>query len=299
MLVLKNIVLDFFKGVAIGVANVIPGFSGGTMAVILKIYERVIGGFSDITKHPLKVIKDLWAIIFGLAVGIILAIITIVKLLEICPLPTMLFFVGLLLGAIPDIYKEYESKGKFSYFNLIYFILAIALIVGLPFFTTSAKDVVEIDPWLLIILFILGAIAAAAMIIPGVSGSMILMIFGYYVCVTSSISNFLEALVTWNFDVLVFNFWILLVFGVGCIIGILLISKLISFLFKRYPKHTYALILGLLIASPFAMMFSAYKDFPNLFDVKWYVYLISLVALSMGLFVTLFLSKKGLDKECE
>jgi len=111
----KNIILDFFKGIAIGIANIIPGFSGGTMAVILRVYERIIGTFSEIAKHPIKVIKDIWAIILGLAVGIVLAILTIVKLLELCPLPTLLFFVGLLLGAMPDLYNEYKKSGKFSY----------------------------------------------------------------------------------------------------------------------------------------------------------------------------------------
>ena len=294
---LKNIVLDFFKGIAIGVANVIPGFSGGTMAVILKIYERVINGFSLIAKKPMKAIKDLWSILLGLAVGILIAIITIVKLLDAFPLPTLLFFVGLVLGALPDIYQEYKSKEKFHFTNVITFIIAISIIVVLPFITTSSKEVNEINFWLVVVLFIMGAIAASAMIIPGVSGSMVLMIFGYYFCVTNSISSFLESLLVWDISDLSFNFWILLSFGIGSIVGVLFISKLITFLFNKYPRSTYAFILGLLVASPFAMIFSSMKDYPTLFDFNIWIYLSSLITLGLGLFMTLFLSRLGNSHE--
>lgn len=293
----KNIILDFFKGIAIGIANVIPGFSGGTMAVILKIYERLINGFSQIAKKPLKVIKDLWSVILGLIAGVLIAIVTIVKLLDAFPLPTLLFFIGLVLGALPDIYKEYNSKEKFHFINVITFLIAILIIVILPLITTSSKQVVEIDFWLILILFIMGAIAASAMIIPGVSGSMVLMIFGYYFCVTDSISSFIESILVWNTSTLLFNFWILLSFGIGCIVGLLFISKLISFLFNKYPRSTYAFILGLLIASPFAMLFSGVKDYPTLFNFNIWIYLSSLITLVSGLFITLFLSKLGTKNE--
>ena len=297
MKALKNIVLDFLKGIAIGVANVIPGFSGGTMAVILKIYERLIGGFSLIAKKPLKAIKDLWAILLGLAVGIILAIVTIVKLLELFPLPTIVFFIGLVLGALPDIFKEYKKGREFKYIDLFSFVIALAIIIGLPFITSASKEVTTIDFGLLLVLFIMGAISASAMIIPGVSGSMVLMIFGYYFLVFESIDNFMSAIVDFNFDNILFNFWILLSFGIGCIAGILLISKLISFLFQKYPKVTYAFILGLLVASPFAMLFSGLKDYPTLFDFNIWIYIASLLTLGLGLFITLFLSRLGNENE--
>lgn len=290
---LKNKVLDFFKGIAIGIANVIPGFSGGTMAVILKIYERLIGGFSQIAKKPLQVIKDLWAVLLGLVASILLAIVTIVKLLDVFPLPTIVFFIGLVIGALPDIFKEYKKDGKFKYFDIIAFVLALAIIVVLPFITSVSKEVTENNFLLLLVIFIMGAISASAMIIPGVSGSMVLMIFGYYFLVFESIDNFMGGLLDFNFDTILFNFWILLAFGLGCITGILLISKLLTFLFNKYPRITYAFILGLLIASPFAMLFSAQKDYPTLFDFNIWIYMSSLVTLILGLFTTLFLSKIG------
>lgn len=297
MRVLKNIILDFLKGIAIGVANVIPGFSGGTMAVILKIYERLIGGFSLIAKKPLKAIKDLWAILLGLAAGVVIAIVTIVKLLELFPLPTIVFFIGLVLGALPDIFKEYKKGRDFKYIDLISFLIALTIIVGLPFITSSTREVTNINFGLLLVLFIMGAISASAMIIPGVSGSMVLMIFGYYFLVFESIDGLMNSIVDFNFDNLLFNFWILLSFGIGCVIGILLISKLISFLFQKYPKVTYAFILGLLISSPFAMLYSGHKDYPTLFDFNIWIYISSLISLGLGLFITLFLSRIGNKNE--
>lgn len=297
MKVFKNILFDFLKGICIGIANVIPGFSGGTMAVILKVYERVIGAFSNITKKPFQTIKDIWAILLGLAAGVLIAAVTIVFLLEIAPLPTMMFFVGLLLGSIPDIFKQYKAKGKFSYYNLLYFLIAVALIVTLPLINTSSKVVTDVDIWQLLIIFLLGTIAAAAMIIPGVSGSMILMIFCYYDFVMTSIKSFFESVLLLDFNNMLSNLYVLIAFGLGCVVGIVLISKLLTFLFNKYSKCTYALILGLLIASPFSMLFSANNEYPNFFSDKWYFYLISLITLAMGLFVTLFLSKLGGENE--
>ena len=107
-----RIVKEFFQGVAIGIANVIPGFSGGTMAIIFNVYERIINAFSDVLKHPIKVIKDVWSIALGLVAGIIIAIVGIVKLLELATIPTVMLFVGLIIGSIPFIYlsiKKYEK----------------------------------------------------------------------------------------------------------------------------------------------------------------------------------------------
>ena len=122
-----NKLFDILKGFVIGIANVIPGFSGGTMAVILKIYDRLIEGLSDVLKHPLKVIKDLWAIVLGLALGIVFAIFAVVTLLNKFPLPTTLFFVGLIIGSIPSIFKE-TTKDNPSKINYIWLAIAFAII---------------------------------------------------------------------------------------------------------------------------------------------------------------------------
>ena len=128
-----NYIKEFFQGVAIGIANVIPGFSGGTMAIIFNVYERIIGAFSDIFKHPIKVIKDVWAIAIGLVVGVIAAIVGIVKLLEVFTIPTIMFFVGLIIGSIPFIYLNVKKYNKPKYFDFIGLFVAVAILVILPF----------------------------------------------------------------------------------------------------------------------------------------------------------------------
>ena len=130
-------ILDLLKGVAIGIANVIPGFSGGTMAVILKVYERLIGAASEFLHRPLKVIKDIWALAIGLIIGVIGASFTIIYALNAFPMQTIMFFVGLIIGSIPFIYantlkyKE-ENKRLFGLKEAISFIIALALVVTLP-----------------------------------------------------------------------------------------------------------------------------------------------------------------------
>ena len=104
MSIIKDKLFDFLKGIAMGIANIIPGFSGGTMAVILKVYDKFLYALGNFFNHPIIVIKKVWSLFLGIVVGIVLGAVTIVKLLEIFPVPTMLFFVGLIIGSIPSIF---------------------------------------------------------------------------------------------------------------------------------------------------------------------------------------------------
>ena len=125
---MKNSILDFLKGICIGIANIIPGFSGGTMAVILNIYERFINGLSNLFSHPLKTLKDIWAILIGIVVGVVISIVAITKLLSLFPIPTVLFFVGLIIGSIPNLSFEYKHHGGIKIVDLIPFIVSFAII---------------------------------------------------------------------------------------------------------------------------------------------------------------------------
>ena len=140
-----SILYDFLKGIFIGIANVIPGFSGGTMAVILKVYERLVNGLSKLFDSPIKALKEIWAILLGLIVGVIISVVSITKLLINFPIPTVLFFVGLIIGSIPSLYNKYKDNGKFSKIDIIYFIIAASIIVGLPLINTSALTITSID----------------------------------------------------------------------------------------------------------------------------------------------------------
>lgn len=282
------LLLDFLKGVCIGIANVIPGFSGGTMAVILKIYERIIGGFSDFFKHPLKTLKDLVFVLLGIIVGIVIAIFTITKLLSVFPIPTSLFFVGLIIGSIPNLFITYKEQGKTKFIDIVFLIIAVAIIVILPLLNGGNVTNIQINVWLVILMFILGAICAGAMILPGVSGSLVLMAFGYYLFLMDHISIVFKSILTFTFDNSLNSFIVVLSFGLGAIVGIVGISKILKKLFNKYPKIIYALILGLLVASPFAIIYSIVKEYNDVIaSASLLNYVFGVVSMLAGAFLVL------------
>ena len=282
------LLLDFLKGVCIGIANVIPGFSGGTMAVILKIYERIIVGFSDFFKHPLKTLKDLVFVLLGIIVGIVIAIFTITKLLSVFPIPTSLFFVGLIIGSIPNLFITYKEQGKTKFIDIVFLIIAVAIIVILPLLNGGNVTNIQINVWLVILMFILGAICAGTMILPGVSGSLVLMAFGYYLFLMDHISIVFKSILTFTFDNSLNSFIVVLSFGLGAIVGIVGISKILKKLFNKYPKIIYALILGLLVASPFAIIYSIVKEYNDVIaSASLLNYVFGVVSMLAGAFLVL------------
>ena len=126
-----------------------------------------------------NVVKKCWSLFLGILLGVIIALVTIVKLLEVIPFITVMFFVGLILGSMPQIIKK-AKDGKIKLRDIISFVIAIAVIVLLPFVSDAGKEVTKYNIGIFILMFVLGAISASAMVIPGVSGSLVLMAFGYY-----------------------------------------------------------------------------------------------------------------------
>ena len=282
-------ILDIFKGMAIGIANVIPGFSGGTMAVILKVYERLIGALSEISSKPFKVIKEVWALVVGVALGVVVASFTIIYALEKFPIQTIMFFVGLIIGSIPTIAKNIKEEGikkegilKIKLVDVLSFAVCVAVMVVLPL-SNAGVDVQKISPLTLIVVCLMGVISAGAMIIPGISGSLILMVFGYYILIIGNIKNVLENFINFNFVGMKDRILVLIFFSVGAIIGLIGISKLIKFLLKKMPKTVYTAILGLLVASPFSIIYVTIQDYQEV--INWaspWVYIVGVLMLAIG-----------------
>lgn len=229
-----------FYGVAIGIANIIPGVSGGTIAFILGIYDKLtgaIGNFFTCTKDERKeYLKFLIPLFVGVGVGILI----VAKLIEILyknyPEPTSFFFIGLIIASIPIILKENEGKiNKNSIISLATGILVV--LIFLAFREPQSINELRTDFNFLYYMKLLlcGAFAAAAMIIPGISGSMLLLILGEYYNILSFINDM--------------KIMPLIFVAIGILIGIVLCSKLISYLFAHFKNATIYGILGLILAS--------------------------------------------------
>lgn len=239
-------------------ANVIPGVSGGTLAVVFNIYDRFVNA---ITYN----VKKLWAnkrfvgpLISGMALGVLLFSKLITVLYEHFPVQTNFFFTGLIIGSLPMIFastvKTDEGKKLSAGKYIGIFICVAAGLSALLFFSYlegsfdgSTPDMTSALPdftfKLAMRIFIAGYIGAIAMVIPGISGSLLMLILGVYTIVMKSIpslfipSEFFHAL------------FLLLPNGIGVLIGLICGAKLVAWLLKKAPNHTYAVILGLLLGS--------------------------------------------------
>ena len=239
---MKDKIILGIKGFFMGIANIIPGVSGGTLAITMGIYEELIEAISHFFTKLKKNINFLIPIIIGALLSIVIGSKVIGFSLEEYPLPTILFFTGLILGGLPMLYRK--IKGNFKPLNIIIFILTFAIIIGLMFLK-SGDSVTFNNMNILgyIMLFIVGMVAAATMIIPGISGSFMLMVMGYYKPIINTINDLTA------FNNIGTNIAILMPFGIGVLVGIVLIAKLIEFLFKKFEVPTYFGIIGFVLAS--------------------------------------------------
>ena len=263
-------IINAIYGCIIGVANIIPGVSGGTMAVILNIYDKLIDSVTGIKKHFKESILFLLPVLIGGAVGIVGFSKLLKFLLAQYPMPTFAFFAGLIIGSIPMIFRK-SLETKFHPVSVISFVVFFGIMIALAFVNTSDKEeaVIQLElnlgNWLF--LFFGSALAAMCMIIPGVSGSMILMILGLYSTVLGAIAD-----LTANF---LNSCMILLPVGLGVIVGILGGAKLIDLCIKHFPQMTFFAILGLMTGS----LLSLYNNSGFALNVQG---IIAIIALLIG-----------------
>lgn len=239
----KNIIL-MIKGFVFGIANIIPGVSGGTLAMTMGIYEDMINSISHIFKDLKKNILFLLPIGVGAVISILLMSKLINSCLENYPFPTTLFFIGLILGGIPLIARKVKDKEK-KPVNFLFFLITFSLVAVMAFMGEGDFSVSLNNPSILMyfLLFLVGMVAAATMVIPGVSGSFVLMLIGFYKPIVKVVSDLT------NIDHMIPNLLILIPFGIGVVVGIILVAKSIEFLFKRFETTTYYAILGFVFAS--------------------------------------------------
>ncbi|MBQ7636726.1 MAG: DUF368 domain-containing protein [Lachnospiraceae bacterium] len=244
-------VLDILRGIVIGVANIIPGVSGGTMMVSMGIYDDIISSINNLFKNFKKSLLTLLPYGIGMVAGIVGFAFAIEWLFGKFPIPTALLFIGLIFGGIPMLWKR--VKGKVDAGAVILFILFFALIIGLEILGQRAgiERELSLTPVGIIIALTVGCIAAATMIIPGVSGSMVMMILGYYNSIIGTLTGAITALKETDFK----NFFLLLgaliPFIIGVFVGLFGVAKLIRYLLDKHESKTYAAILGLIAASPY------------------------------------------------
>lgn len=276
----KGFFLDIVRGMAIGIAFIIPGFSGGSIAAILGIYERLIGAIAGIFTDFRKSIITLCPIVIGLVAGVISLLFPLGWALEVYPIPTVCIFVGLALGGLPSITDE--LRGRLKPTN----IPALLIPLGLAFALSLLPIAADVD--LLnnmgfgnyLLLFVIGLVGSAALVVPGISGSMLLLIFGYYNPIVNIATNHLLKGKDVGASLLV-----LCSVGLGILVGFFLISVLMKWLFKACRRGTHFAILGFIVGSIPTVYVSVAKEsglsFSLLMPNAWY-WVISALFLIIG-----------------
>ena len=286
---MKNLINQLLRGVVIGVANIIPGVSGGTMMVSMGIYDTLIHCITHLFKEFKKSIKTLLPYAVGMLVGIVALASVINWGMEHHPLPTNTLFIGLILGGLGPLLKKVDTK-KINAAAVAAFIALFALIIWLGIQRKDSiqnAESIDMNVLQMLIMVFIGMIASATMIIPGVSGSLVLMLLGYYKPVVNALSTLKDGLFSMDFSIMGQPVLMLLPFLLGIVLGIFGVAKAIEWLTAHYPTPTYCGVLGLVVASPISLLIQT-----DMSGVSVLTVIISIVTMAAG-FAGAYLLAKG------
>lgn len=287
--VLKN----FFHGVCIGTFEVVPGISGGTLAVLLNIYDKLIMSVSHIRDDFKNSVKYLLPIVLGMAFGVVTFSYVISFLYEKYPMETNFLLLGLIVGLIPMILgRAVGSKVKllntlpfFAMFAFMIFIICMSL-------TAEYSIITDVNLFEFIKLMFVGMLASFCLLLPGCSGSMIMLVFGVYYSIMNAIHSF--------------NILLLLPVGIGVLFGFAFGSKAVEFFFNKFPKATYFGILGLIVGSAISPCLGYLKSVvtmvnnlslttDNISSASYFVFhgIISVIVLMFGMTFSYLFTQKS------
>ncbi|MBO8616075.1 DUF368 domain-containing protein [Staphylococcus aureus] len=277
--------INILKGFAMGTSDLVPGVSGGTIALLLGIYNQFIASISGIFS------RRFWpsfTFLIPIIIGMLLAMGSLSNLFNYLlsqhHIPTMFFFGGLIIGIVPYLLKISNYKTSFTTKHYMMVIAGIAILIVITLMNSGDKhagETLTLSTGLIIKYFIAGMCASSAMLLPGISGSFMLLVFGVYGTVMLAISEVVKL----NFTGLP----ILLAVGFGVLAGFIISSKIIQYFLTHHKLMTFALIIGFVVGSLFAV-------FPGLPTniVMWFV---SLVVFIIGFIVSLTLGRITAENE--
>lgn len=276
---MKNSVILILKGLIIGFAKIIPGVSGAMLAISLNVYEKsieIIGNFFNDLFNNIKFLSYLG---FGILISIVLGSNIINYCFNNFYLPTMLLFLGLIIGGIREITDKTVKSKK----NIIAFIVSFCFVFLLTLINKNQEDVVfsyNLSTFLL--LFLLGIIEATTMVIPGISGTAIMLILGCYRPILMMWSNIL------NLN----NIVLLIPFMIGVLLGVIVLAKLMNYLFKNHNSLTYSLILGFSFSSILILLLQTLQ-----YNYKIMELIIGFILLILGYKISSCLDRIGVAND--
>ncbi len=252
---LKEWILNFINGFCMALADSVPGVSGGTVAFILGFYDKFIGSLDSLFRGKMKEKKS--ALLFliklgiGWACGFIIAALVLGSIFNEQIYNISSLFIGFIIFAIPIVIYEEREALKKNYLNVLFALIGIVFVVAITLLNPASGQGISVHVdnlgiGLIAYVFFAAMIAISAMVLPGISGSTLLLIFGLYVPIMSAVKEFLHM----NFS----YFPILCVFGLGVITGIVLFVGLIRKALENFRPQTIYVIIGMMIGSLFSIV---------------------------------------------
>lgn len=248
-------IINAFRGFCMALADSVPGVSGGTVAFILGFYDRFINSLNDIVYGDFKAKKEaaffLGKLFIGWIIGVVLASFVLTSLFEKEIYKISSLFLGFIIFSLPVIIKEEKNVLKGKYLNLIFVLIGILVVALITYFnpvtgSSNYVDVANLNFGLGLYIFVAGMIAISAMVLPGISGSTLLLIFGLYM----PLLNALKEVFKFNLSYLP----AVVCLGFGIIAGVCLVIKIIKVCLEKYRSATVFLIIGLMIGSLYAIV---------------------------------------------
>lgn len=274
---MKDKIILILKGFIVGIGKIIPGVSGAMLAISLGIYDKCIYAISNFTKS----IKDNIFFLFYVGIGICISIgifsNLVIYLLDKYYFITMCFFIGLIVGGIPNLYNESKIDVKKKK-NII--IISISFLIILSLNYINPNHIVKMNANFFVLILI-GFLEAFAMVVPGISGTILLMLIGYYDLVIMKFSQIL------NIANIFASIQFFLPFGIGLVIGVLIFSKIIEYCLKKYNSVTYSIIFGFILSSIFIIVLDITKISMNFFNI-----LIGIIFIIIGYYIAYILDSK-------
>lgn len=250
-----NLIINMVRGFFMALADSVPGVSGGTIAFILGFYDKFITSLDKLVygkkKDKIEALKFLIKLGIGWLIGMASAILLLTKLFESNIYEVSSLFLGMIVLSIPLIIKEEKNCLKGKYYNIIYLIIGILIVSLITYFNPMSGEervinITNLNIGLIIYMVVASMCAISAMVLPGISGSTLMLIFGLYVPVLTTIKEVMK----FNFN----YFKALFVFGIGVILGIVLVIKLVKIALEKYRSQTVYCIIGLMIGSLYAIV---------------------------------------------
>jgi putative membrane protein len=292
MMTKRNFVSYLLKGLAIGTAAIIPGISGGTIAFMLGVYDQIIEAIVSIRRHTKKSLEVLLPVGVGIIVAIGVLTYPLGLALTYAPFPTVTLFAGFIIGGLPQLKKDLPETLSTKAWILLVVPASVAILLGV-FSVIGELDATSVligDAFLpKLSLLVVGFLGVSAFVVPGISGSMLLLSIGFYEPVLSSLRRLIDQLFDLNGLIPeVINFTLL---GVGAVVGFVVISQLMKWLLTNYRQDVNLAVFGFILGSLVAIFYN-YEMILVYPELNVVVIVIGLITLTLGGYISLELNKR-------